>query len=209
VNLKKLLSGTLAVTLAAYGVAWAATQTLTLGASTGPGGILTLFGSTSGSFFLQPPAAAGTASGWTVPSGVTDFSGTSGFLQQATTGAAITAAAITAAQVPATPLVAGTGAALVGPREYYVCTGTCTPTPPVPVAGYEFCIYNDNNVATAITLQALGSSAMYENSARTAYGTAGTGTLALSAAAANKVCIVGRDATHYSTVSYNGTVTVN
>jgi hypothetical protein len=98
---------------------------------------------------------------------------------------------------------------LTGPREYYVCTGTCTPTPPVPVAGYEFCIYNDNNVATAITLQALGSSAMYENSARTAYGTAGTGTLALSAAAANKVCIVGRDATHYSTVSYNGTVTVN
>jgi hypothetical protein len=170
--------------------------------------IFQIMGSGSGSVSLTVPAAAGSNT-ITLPAGTTDFSGTSGFIQQATTGAAFTAAAITAAQVPATPLVAGTGAALTGPREYYVCTGTCTPTPPVPVAGYEFCIYNDNNVATAITLQALGSSAMYENSARTAYGTAGTGTLALSAAAANKVCIVGRDATHYSTVSYNGTVTVN
>ena len=108
-----------------------------------------------------------------------------------------------------TLVAAGTGATLVGPSEYYVCTGTCTVTVPVPVAGYEFCVYNDNNVSTAITLSALGSSARYENSARTAYGTAGTGTLVLSAAAGNKVCIVGRDSTHYSTISYNGAVTVN
>ncbi len=82
-------------------------------------------------------------------------------------------------------------------------------TPPVPVAGYEFCVLNDNNVATAITLAALGSSARYENSARTAYGTAGTGTLVVAAAAANKVCILGLDSTHYLTVSYNGAITVN
>ena len=69
---------------------------------------------------------------------------------------------------------------------------------------------NDDNVATAITLSALGSSAMYENSARTAYGTAGTGTLVVAAAAANKVCIVGRDTTHYFIVSNNGgAITVN
>jgi hypothetical protein len=68
---------------------------------------------------------------------------------------------------------------------------------------------NDDNVSTAITLSALGSSAQYENSARTAYGTAGTGTLVLSAAAANTVCIVGRDSTHYLTTNYVGSVTVN
>jgi hypothetical protein len=68
---------------------------------------------------------------------------------------------------------------------------------------------NDDNVGTAITLSALGSSARYENSARTAYGTAGTGTLVLSAAAGNLVCIVGRDSTHYFTTNYVGVVTVN
>lgn len=109
----------------------------------------------------------------------------------------------------ATPTAAGTTHSLTGPREYWSCTGTCTVTPPVPVAGYEFCVFNDDNVATAITLAALGSSAMYENSARTAYGTAGTGTLVVSAAAANKICLLGRDSTHYWTISYNGTVTVN
>lgn len=123
---------------------------------------------------------------------------------------AVTQSVLVAADIPATPLITpGTSITLTGPRAYAVCTGTCTVSVPVPVAGYEFCVMNDNNVATAITLSALGSSAMYENSARTAYGTAGTGTLVLSAAAANRVCIVGRDATHYLTVSYNGTVTVN
>lgn len=111
--------------------------------------------------------------------------------------------------VAATPMAAGTTHTLVAPREYWVCTTTCTVTPPVPAAGYEFCVMNGDNVSTAITLAALGSSAMYENSARTAYGTAGTGTLVVAAAAANKVCIVGLDATHYLTVSYSGTVTVN
>jgi hypothetical protein len=78
------------------------------------------------------------------------------------------------------------------------------------VAGYEFCVMNDDNVATQITLNALGSSAMYENSTRTAYGTAGTGTLVVAAAAKNKVCIVGRDSTHYLTVSNDGgAITVN
>ncbi len=125
-------------------------------------------------------------------------------------GASESCAALVAADLPATPLITpGTSITLTGPRAYAVCTGTCTVSVPVPAAGYEFCVMNDNNVATAITLSALGSSAMYENSARTAYGTAGTGTLVLSAAAANRVCIVGRDSTHYLTVSYNGTVTVN
>lgn len=115
-----------------------------------------------------------------------------------------------ASGIPATPVpTPGTAITLTAPRGYAICTSTCTIAVPVPAAGYEFCAMNDDNVATAITLSALGGGAMYENSARTAYGTAGTGTLVLSAAAANKVCIVGRDSTHYLTVSFNGTVTVN
>lgn len=102
-----------------------------------------------------------------------------------------------------------TGNTLTGPREYFVCTAACTVTPPVPVAGYEFCVMNDDNVTGVITLGALGSSARYENTARTAYGTAGTGTFASGGAAADKVCIVGRDSTHYITTSFNGTWTAS
>ena len=110
---------------------------------------------------------------------------------------------------PATPLATGTSVSLTAPRQYYVCTGTCTVTPPVPAAGYEFCVMNDDNVATVITLAALGSSARYENTARTAYGTAGTGTFVSGGAVGDKVCLLGRDTTHYLTVSSNGTWTAN
>jgi hypothetical protein len=64
-------------------------------------------------------------------------------------------------------------------------------------------------VTTVITLAALGSSAMYENTAGTAYGTAGTGTLVSGGAANDKICIVGLDSTHYLTLSYNGTWTAS
>jgi hypothetical protein len=107
-------------------------------------------------------------------------------------------------------LAAGTTGTLSGPRQYFVCTDTCTITVSVPSAGVEYCVINDNGITTSITLSALGSSARYENSARTSYGTAGTGTLVVSAGVAgNKVCILGRDSTHYFTVSYSGTITVN
>lgn len=109
----------------------------------------------------------------------------------------------------ATLLASGTSVSLTGPREYYVCTGTCTVTPPVPVAGYEFCVMNDDNVATVITLAALGSSARYESTARTSYGTAGTGTLVSAGAAADSVCIVGLDSTHYLTTNFKGTWTAS
>jgi len=82
-------------------------------------------------------------------------------------------------------------------------------TPPVPAAGYEFCVLNDDNVATVITLAALGSSAQYEATARTSYGTAGTGTMVSGGAAADKICIVGRDSTHYLTTTSTGTWTAN
>lgn len=104
---------------------------------------------------------------------------------------------------------AGTSVSLTAPAEMYVCSSTCTVTPPVPAAGYQFCVFNGDNVTTVITLAALGSSARYENQARTAYGTAGTGTLVMGGAAKDQVCLIGLDATHYLTVSVNGSATVN
>lgn len=109
----------------------------------------------------------------------------------------------------AVPLASGTSVTLSGPNEYFVCTAACTVTPPVPSAGYQFCVLNGDNVATAITLAAIGSSARYENTSRTGYGTAGTGTFVSSGAAGDMVCIVGLDATHYLTMSYNGTWTAS
>ena len=95
-------------------------------------------------------------------------------------------------------------------RLWRICTGTCTVTVPVPVAGYEFCVMNDDNISTSITLLALGGGGplrkYIENGIR---NSTGTGTLSSSAAIGNKVCIVGRDATHYMTVSFTGTWTAN
>lgn len=118
-------------------------------------------------------------------------------------------AAIAGPDLPAVTLATGTSVSLTPPRQYYVCTGTCTVTPPVPATGYEFCVMNANNVGTVITLAALGSSARYEATARTSYGTAGTGTFVSGGSAADKVCLVGLDSTHYLTVSFNGTWSAN
>jgi hypothetical protein len=129
------------------------------------------------------------------------------------TGSPLTAPGAWVTPLTTVPAVAvptpGTSITLAVPSGFAICTGTCTVSVPVPAAGYQFCILNDDNVSTAITLSALGSSARYENSARTAYGTAGTGTLVVSAAAGDMVCIVGRDSTHYLTTTSSGAVTVN
>lgn len=106
-------------------------------------------------------------------------------------------------------LTSGTTISLVGPRQDSYCTSTCTVTIPAPINGYKFCIYNGDNVSTVITLAALGSSARYENTARTAFGTAGTGTFISTGAVKDFVCIEGLDATHYITTSSNGSWTAN
>lgn len=106
-------------------------------------------------------------------------------------------------------LTAGASVSLSAPRQYFICTGTCTVTPPVPAAGYEFCVLNDDNISSVITMAAIGTSARYENTARTAYGTAGTGTFVSGGAVGDKVCLLGLDATHYLTVSFSGTWTAN
>lgn len=107
------------------------------------------------------------------------------------------------------PLTTGTSITITGNSGYIICTSTCTIALPVPVAGSQFCALNDDNVATVITLSALGSSARYENTARTAYGTAGTGTFVSGGAVKDMACLVGRDSTHYLTTNSVGTWTAN
>ncbi|HXI47142.1 MAG TPA: hypothetical protein VNH39_01040 [Steroidobacteraceae bacterium] len=108
-----------------------------------------------------------------------------------------------------TPLTTGTSVSLSAPRGYFVCTGTCTITLPVPAAGDEFCVRNDNNVATVITFNNPGSSVQFEKTTFASYGTATTGTAVSAGAAGDKLCLVGRDTTHYLVGSYNGTWTMN
>ena len=143
----------------------------------------------------------------------TSLAGLSTGILKNTTGTGVPSIAV-AADFPIgmgmnAPVIGSGSISLVAPGGYAICTGTCTVTVPLPSANQTFCIMNDDNVATAITLAALGSSAMYEAALRNGYGTAGTGTMVLSAAPANQVCIVGRDSTHYFTVSYTGSPVVN
>jgi len=112
-------------------------------------------------------------------------------------------------QCPTTILIGSGSLTITIPREYVICTNTCTVTVPVPAAGYEFCIMNDDGVSSVITLAAIGSSARYENTARSAYGTAGTGTFVSAGSIGDKVCLLGRDATHYLTPSFLGSWTAS
>lgn len=95
------------------------------------------------------------------------------------------------------------------PYSLFECTTTCTITMPVPAAGQQYCVRNANNVSTVITLSAIGSSARYENTAHTAYGTAGTGTFVSGGAVGDQACLVGKDSTHFDVWSFNGTWTAN
>jgi hypothetical protein len=68
---------------------------------------------------------------------------------------------------------------------------------------------NDMGVSTAITFGAIGSSVMYPKGDGSGWGTAGTGTFTMTAAAGNKVCFVSKDATHYNLASITGTGTAS
>ncbi len=119
------------------------------------------------------------------------------------------APAISAANMTSFPpatLGTGTSVTLTAPREYYVCTGACSVTlPATTAAGNEFCVMNDDNVATVITLTPPTGTYM-ENQARSAYCTVGHA-LASGGAVADKICVVGRDSTHYLTIATGGVVT--
>lgn len=123
-------------------------------------------------------------------------------------GLSVASGIISAGPVP-TQSISSTGNTFTGTEGVAICTTTCTITPPVPAAGYQFCVMNGDNISTVITLAALGSSAKYESTARTSYGTAGTGTLTSGGAAGDMICIVGLDSTHYLSPTYVGTWTAS
>ena len=128
-----------------------------------------------------------------------------GVLGTPSSGSMANLTGLTAAQIPAVNLpTPGATCTFTANSTICVATTTATITVPVPAAGYQFCVLNDDNVSTVITLSAIGSSAQYENTARTAYGTAGTGTFVSGGAVGDAVCLLGRDSTHYLTVSYSG-----
>lgn len=103
-----------------------------------------------------------------------------------------------------TVLTAGTSGTFSSPAGYIVCTSTCTITVPAPAAGVLYCALNGDNISTVITLSAIGGGASYENTTRTAYGTAGTGTLVSAGTVGDAICIKGLDSTHYLTISFTG-----
>lgn len=222
-NLAAALTTALPATKGGTGLTSLGTGVATaLGVNTGSAGAFVVLGGAGGTpSSLIGTNITGTAAGLTAGSVTTNANLTGDITSSgnATTLAAgsasnlnsgtLPAARLVAANMPVTPLATGTSVSLAAPRQYYVCTGTCTVTPPVPAAGYEFCVLNDDNVATVITLAALGSSARYETTARTGYGTAGTGTFVSGGAAADKMCLLGLDSTHYLVASSFGTWTAN
>ncbi len=107
--------------------------------------------------------------------------------------------------VAATVVNSGTISIPSGNSVLVICTSTCAVPVPVPALGYQICAKNIAGGSTVITLSALGSSAMYPKSDDSGYGTAGTGTMVSSAATGNKVCLIGRDATHYELGAVNAT----
>lgn len=152
--------------------------------------------------------ASGSVSGTGTANKLTKWTGTSAIGDADLTGDCTTSGTVATTCRPGTT-VPGTSVTLSGSSQIFVCTGTCTVTVPVPSLNVQYCVGNDDNVSTVITLSAIGSSARYENTARTAYGTAGTGTFVSSGAVGDAVCIVGRDSTHYLTWSSHGTWTAN
>lgn len=100
-------------------------------------------------------------------------------------------------------LSTGTSHSFSAPMDIFECSSTCTVTPPTPAAGYEFCARNEDNVTTVITFAAI-SGVQYENTNFTSYKSANT-SIVSGGAAGDKLCVIGRDSTHYDVFSYNGT----
>lgn len=113
-----------------------------------------------------------------------------------------------AAQMPAVLLTSGTSRTIANTAEIIVCTGTCTVTPPGTLtAGSQFCVQNDDNVSTVITLAAV-TNVQYEATARTSYGTANH-TMTSGGAVKDQICFVAVSTTKYNMFSNVGTWTNN
>lgn len=132
---------------------------------------------------------------------------------QTFTGAQTFSTPIAAASIGVIATVVNSGTITIpsGNSIVVICTSTCSVPVPVPVLGYEICVKNIAGGTTVITMSALGSSAMYPKSDDSGYGTAGTGTMVSSSAAGNKICLIGKDSTHYELGAVNASAnwTVN
>lgn len=104
------------------------------------------------------------------------------------------------------PTAVGGSGSLSGADGYYICTGVCTVTLPTPAAGFQFCIRNDSAVTTVITIAAI-SGVQFEKTTYNGYGTVTTGTMVSGGALGDKICLIGRDATHYLVGAFVGTWT--
>lgn len=139
--------------------------------------------------------------------GVNLYNGTLGFYTGGVLNASITEAGAlkVTSCTGCTSSVVNSGTITVpsGNSVLVICTSTCSVPVPVPVLGYQICVKNIAGGSTVITLSALGSSASYPKADDSGYGTAGTGTMVSSAAAGNKVCLIGKDATHYELGAVN------
>lgn len=111
--------------------------------------------------------------------------------------------------VAQTPLTIGGNVSLTGASAIYVCNAACLVTPPVPVAGYQFCVLNDANVSTKITLGP-NTGVFYQKAVAPGttndYGSTG-GNIASAGNVGDMICIIGRDATHYLVGAFGGTWT--
>ena len=102
----------------------------------------------------------------------------------------------------------GTSRTLANAAEIVICTVTSTVTPPASAtAGMQFCVQNDDNVATVITLAAV-TNVQYEATARTSYGTANH-TMTSGGAVKDQMCMVAISTTKCNTFSSVGTWTNN
>ena len=101
----------------------------------------------------------------------------------------------------------GTSIALSSTSGNAICTGTCTVTVPAPVAGTKFCIYDDDAVTSAITINNPGSGVRFGIPDRSGYGTASVGRLVSTSGTNSQICLVGRDTTHYTVTYATGTWT--
>lgn len=105
-------------------------------------------------------------------------------------------------------LTSGTSRTLANAAEIVICTSTCTVTPPATLtAGDQFCVQNDDNVSTVITLAAV-SGIQYESTARTSYGTANH-TMTSGGAVKDQICMVAISTTKYNVFGSTGTWTNN
>lgn len=176
--------------------------------SVSQGDLLTVQLVTTGTIIVTPNITMAAQFGNITATGTVNSGTTGNCAYYAASGAAVSDVGKPCNAVPGTA-VPGTSTTLSGNSQIFTCTSTCTITVPVPALNVQYCVMNDDNVATVITLAAIGSSARYENQARTAYGTAGTGTLVSAGVVKDFVCILGRDSTHYLFASGGGTWTAN